>query len=532
MFVVPRWEAKTMVDLIQGVFLTYVAIVIGIALYSYKEVDDIGDLLVADWNLNLLFVTASLTASLFTAAYFFSALGLGYRNGGWEATATILGLGVTMILGSLIWTKPLRRLRGWTMSDYFYLRYGKNKVIGAYAGILEFVAFNIFLIGAYTAGSAYIVSAALNIDYVLAVFIIAGLAGFYSILGGLWAVAYTDLFQATFALIGITVTAILVVADVGWGTVTAASHWDTSHLFTANGALFWSSFLVLAIGDMPAADLGQRAAAADSPNTARRGMLYAGIILCVVGFLPGMFSAGFQQLYPSAANGERLLVTFIDQRVAAQIHPLVAGLFLSALGAASMSSIDSAYVAGAGCLIKNVYMDWFNSDPDQAKVTWYARILIAISAIAGGLMAAYFQRAVGLAYLTFDLIFVTLTWPLVFGVFQKNVSAKGVITSITVGIVTYVGVTLFGNPFVPSVNPESFAGLIVALWDSPWAVGVVANFIALQIGSYIWPPSEESLDAYDRQHNTDFDDQDTSDMFGVESGNIKTSSEDSISETD
>lgn len=36
------------------------------------------------------------------------------------------GLGTCMILGALIWTKPLRRLKGWTLADYYGLRYGSK----------------------------------------------------------------------------------------------------------------------------------------------------------------------------------------------------------------------------------------------------------------------------------------------------------------------------------------------------------------------------------------------------------------------
>jgi hypothetical protein len=81
------------------------------------------------------------------------------------------------------------------------------------------------------------------------------------------------------------------------------------------------------------------------------------------------------------------------------------------------------------------------------------------------------------------------------------------------GILSYIAVTIWGNPLVPAVNPDSFLGLVMALWERPWGVGVVVNFLAMQLGSIYWKPKEESLDAYKRQHTADFDDTTAEEVF-------------------
>ena len=502
-------------DLTSVIYTVYLLFVLGVAIYSYGKIDDATDLLVAGFELPLPLVTGSLIASLLTATYFFTAVGLGFNTGGWEATAILTGLGSTMILGGIIWTKPLRRLRGWTMSDYFYRRFGENKIIGAYAGIIMWLAFNIFLVGALTVGGAYVVASALNIGFTTAVFITAAVTAIYSMLGGLWAVAYTDSLQAIVGLFGLFFGGFLLFSEVGWSTLGSANHWNIANLFTASGTTFWAFYLVYAVGDLPAADIGQRVAGSDSPDTARKAMLIAGTIVVIVGFLPGLIGEALQSVYSNPDNAERLFVTYIDQ----EMPPVLSGFVLSAIGAAAMSTLDSAYVAGTACLLKNVYMDVIEPDVSDERLMFLSRTFIALSALVGALLAAYFQQALFLATLTFDLIFVTLVPVLLFGVYWKRVNAKSTIASITVGLVTYLLLYQFGNPLAFTAEGTAIS-LIASMWSTVnWVPAVLLSTTTIIIGSFVWEPSEASLNAYKRQHDDSYDHMDAPDMFSDKATN-------------
>jgi len=496
-------------DITSWIYLTYIVVVLGIAVYSYNKIETTEDILVAGFELPLPFVTGSLIASLLTATYFFTAVGLGFNVGGWEGTAVLTGLGSTMVLGGLIWTKPLRRLRGWTMSDYFYRRFGQNKLIGAYAGLIMWLAFNVFLVGALTTGGAYIVAEALNVSFTTAVFITAAVTAVYSMLGGLWAVAYTDTLQAVVGLAGLFFGTFLLFSDFGFGNLGGAGQWNLQHLATAGGATFWSLYIVFAVGDLPAADIGQRVAGSDSPDTARKSMLIAGVIIVVVGFLPGLIGEALQGLYTNPENAERLFLIYIDEAM----NPVLAGFVMAAIGAAAMSTLDSAYVAGTACLIKNVYIDIINPDADDERLMLYSRILIAFSALFGALLAAYFQQALFLAVLTFDLIFVTLVPALVFGVYSRQVNSKATLASITVGLVVYLALYQFGNPLAFSADGMGVS-LVAEMWSTvDWVPSVLLSTVTIVVGSYVWEPTAESLEAYERQHDGSHDNTDVPDMF-------------------
>jgi Na+/proline symporter len=501
-------------DIKSGIYAIYALFVLGIAVYSYGRIDSPEDILVAGFELPLPFVTGSLVASLLTATYFFTAVGLGFNVGGWEATAVLTGLGTTMILGGIIWTRPLRRLRGWTMSDYFYRRFGENRLIGAYAGLVMWMAFNVFLVGALTVGGAYVVAAVLNIGFTTAVFFTAALTAVYSMLGGLWAVAYTDTMQAIIGVAGLFFGAFLLFSDVGFGTLGGASHWDVPHLLTAGGTTFWAFYIVFAVGDLPAADIGQRVAGSDSPNTARKAMLVAGTIIVIVGFLPGFIGEALQPLYSNPENAERLFIQYIDS----EMNPILGGIALSAIGAAAMSTLDSAYVAGTACFLKNVYIDGLGANPSDERLMLLSRAMIALSALIGALLAAYFQQALFLAVLTFDIIFVTLVPPLLLGVYWQGVSANATLASITAGLASYAAIYQFGNPLAFEAEGMVIS-LIASMWSTvTWVPSLLVASIVILVGSYVWKPTDASLEAYDRQHDDSHDDTDVPEMFGSGAG--------------
>ncbi len=256
------------------------------------------------------------------------------------------GLGTCMILGSLIWTKPLRRLKGWTLADYYGLRYGSKK-LGAYTGVVMAIAFGVFNAAALTVGGTYIIQQLLQIDFVPAALLFVSLTALYSVIGGLWAVAYTEIVQGALAvagILGITIFILFYYPDVTFNP----EWWNISTLFEKAGAEFWTLYLVLALGDIPAVDLGQRVAAAKSPKVAQRSMIIAGSIIIAISWIPGMLGEAFKTIYPDSSNPETLMLTFAQ----GYFPPLLAAIFLTAMAAMGMSTVAACYVATSGIVTK------------------------------------------------------------------------------------------------------------------------------------------------------------------------------------
>jgi len=471
------------------IFSLYLIFIYYIGYKGYKRVNTAEDLIVAGWSMPLSVVTGSLIAALLAAPFFFAAVGSGYTSGGFEGSATMGGLGTCMILGALIWTKPLRRLKGWTLADYYGLRYGSKK-LGAYTGIVMAIAFGIFNAAALTVGGTYIIQQLLQIDFVPAALLFVSLTALYSVIGGLWAVAYTEIVQGALAvagILGITIFVFIYYPDVTFNP----EWWNISELFNKAGAEFWTLYLVLALGDIPAVDLGQRVAAAKSPKVAQRSMIIAGLVIIAISWIPGMLGEAFKTIYPNSTNPETLMLAFAQ----GYFPPLLAAIFLTAMAAMGMSTVAACYVATSGIITKNIYLDFINRNPNPKNLLRFSRLVILSSAVLGLILAVSFQKVIDLAYLAWDVIFVTIFWPIVLGPFWKRVSTPAVWASISVGLIYYIITTL---TFVPSlsIQSEGFIGLINELWQAPVFSGVVISGITIVIVSLLVPPSQHVLDMH------------------------------------
>lgn len=475
--------------MIKFIFLMFVVAIYVLGYKGYQKVDTAEDLIVAGWDLPLPLVSWSLIAALLAAPFFFASVSSGYFLGGWEAFATMGGLASCMIIGAFIWVKPLRRLRGWTIGDYYGLRFADKK-LGAYAGGIMTVAFGFFNAGALTVGGAYIVQTILDIPFWAACIVFVILSATYTMMGGLWSLAYADILNGIISVIGtIAITAVVLLTYQEH--VFHPDWWDVSRLFSKGGVDFWALYLVLAIGDIPAADLGQRVCGAKSPKIAQKSMIIAGVVILGLAWTPGVIGEAFKVIYPGVENAEPLTLVFAQD----YWHPIFAGLFLTAMAGMAMSTLAACFMASAGIMTKNVYLDFINNKPSPKRLLSISRILVAVFAAVALVLSLMFQNVLELAYLAWDIVFVTILWPLAVPPFWKGVSGKGVWVSITGGLIIYILTTLYGVPG-PADGP-----LLWLLFQIPVFFSAAISLIIMIVVSKISPPDEATLEAHSRETN-------------------------------
>ncbi|WP_201764083.1 hypothetical protein [Geobacillus sp. GHH01] len=105
---------------------------------------------------------------------------------------------------------------------------------------------------------------------------------------------------------------------------------------------------------------------------------------------------------------------------------------------------------------------------------------------------------IDLAYLAWDIVFVTLFWPLVLGPFWKRISTPAVWASVSVGILYYVITSIVGVPG-PVSSSEGFLGLLSELWHMPVFSGTIISGITIVLVSYLIPPSHEVVEIHKRE---------------------------------
>src|SRR3989338_6159489 len=257
--------------------IAFLVISLVIGTVTYKLVKKSGKrLIVAGKSLPLFMVGTMLVAQSVDGNSSLGAVALIYQFGFWAGAVIPIGLVICLLLTGLVYGKRLNKISMFTLPDYYFRRYG-NASEGI-SGILMIVSFIILVAGNFAA-SGFILQTVLGIPFLLAIIIAALVVLTYTIAGGLFASAYTDIFQIYLA-IGSFWAAFIFFAGgfsgVPFDTILGSAppgYMDLSGLFdTANGALInWAGILALGLGDIVALDFMERVFAAKNPNTARRG---------------------------------------------------------------------------------------------------------------------------------------------------------------------------------------------------------------------------------------------------------------------
>lgn len=363
-------------------FGIYIVLLMSIGMYTSKNLKNLEDFLVAGRKLNIPLTSASLMATWTGAAAITGYAGWIYEAGYsmvWIAVATTTSL----LLIALVLSKKLNRLSVLTIPDILEKNYDKRtKRVG---GFLISV-YCIGIVSGELLGGAHIMSAVLHWNFLKALLLISVIIMVYCVLGGLWAVATTDLIQFL-VLAGGLVLAVLVTLKKmgGWYvlhekvSVLDPGHLDGLGYTTIDVVIAW--FIIIYASNFIAPDIYQRMYAAKTERTARVSMGIAGIwdvFLTIAAIILGLSAfVYFQGSVSTDLALPQLLV---------MLFPGVFGSFLMvALLAVIMSTADSLLVVAGG----TIYHDILEFEK-KSTLLWLRGITLMCGGISFAL-AFYFE---------------------------------------------------------------------------------------------------------------------------------------------
>lgn len=277
---------------------------------------------------------------------------------------------------------------------------------------------------------------------------------FYITVGGFSAVIRTDFFQIILMFLGFILLIFFSMKEFG-GLGTLLESLPEQHLNITGGnsiqyILVW---FFIALWTFVDPSFHQRAAAAESPETARRGIFVS------IGFWTAFdFLTCFAGLYAFSILGEGLEQPVLAYPVLAdQILPFgIKGLFFVSLLATIMSTLDS-YLFISGQTLGRDYLLRYFPDANPNRLT---RISILISALLGILLIIIYPSVIDLWYVIGSVFIPGLLIP-VLGIYLKSfqLTPKMVLASI-IGC-TLISLTwlILGTYFPPPDGGYAFMGL-------------------------------------------------------------------------
>lgn len=417
-----------------------------------RESSGADQLLLAGRKLPLLVGVLTMTATW---------VGGGYINGTAEAvfdssrgllwTQAPWCYALSLILGGLLFARRMRGLRLTTLLDLFERRYGKRVAALLYVPAL---LGEVFWGAAILAALGTAISTILAIPFVTSIWISTAVAVLYTLVGGLWAVAYTDVLQLACIAAGLCVALAYAMGDA----TTVGTLWEayrSGHMETARwlppaesfqgqspwGWLWLDSALLLIFGGIPWQVYFQRVLACKDERSAMNLSILAGIgclVMAVPAAMIGMVGATADWASVGVANAPDapLVLPYVLKYLTS---PWVGTIGLAAVIAAVMSSVDSSILSASSMFAWNVYRPILRPNAGDSETQWAMRAAICLVGTACALLAVRVNSVYALWILCADLVYVLLFPQLVCALYVKKTNAIGAMVGCATGFVLRVG---------------------------------------------------------------------------------------------
>ncbi|MCB1180196.1 MAG: sodium:solute symporter family protein [Leptospiraceae bacterium] len=402
-------------------------------------------------------------------------VGGGFINGTAESVATSglvwaqapWGYGLSLIFGGFFFASKMRKMNYTTMLDPIEDRFG-NKM----AAILYVPALmgEMFWTAAVLTALGTTFGALLGIDAVTSIIMSSFITILYTSLGGLKAVALTDVVQLIILILGLWLTIpFLLPGDQNlFGVYSSykASLGGKADLLPPLNALshpewgvkvflWWDSALLLIFGGIPWHVYFQRVLSAQNPKIARNLSIGAGF-MCMIAAIPaiiiGMIAHNIDWAALGHPNPESSAV--ILPHTLKYIGPVsIATIGLGALAAAVMSSADSSILSASTLGTWNVYRPFFlKENSDLTKII--KRLIWAIG-LGATLIAIQVKSVYSLWFLCSDFVYCILFPQLLLALYDKKVTPIGSAVGFGVALFLRMGA---GEPVlgIPSFIPYPF----------------------------------------------------------------------------
>jgi SSS family solute:Na+ symporter len=419
-----------------SIIFAYLAILIGIGFYASRKQDGIKDFFVAGGTLGTFSIACLWTASWVGGAAIVGGVGKTYEfgiSGGWYTLCMAAGC----VLFGLLFAARVKR---WgeerqllTYPDFIESHYdSRTRIV---ATISTALAFTGFAAGQLAAAGA-ILSNLLGWDYSLALLLASGIIIVYTAAGGFLAVTYTDWVQLVLLFVGIVFVGIPVAISNG-GTWEAMTTQLPAGHFSPTG---WGLPTMLALGvSIPLSffvgmDSYTRMFAAKNERVARRGTLWAALLLIPLAIGAVWLGMTAALLYPNVENSSEIL----SQLVMDTFPVGLKGLMLVAILSALMSTADICILTASANGSCDIYQRYINPDVSPKNlVSISIGLAVAIGAIAM-FIAWQMQDIIGILLMAFTINSAALFVPTLAMVILKSANKMAAFWSITLSLTTVV----------------------------------------------------------------------------------------------
>ncbi len=428
-----------------AIIIIYFVAITAIGLYMGRREKSLHDFALGGRRVPWWAVMASLIAAETSAATFLGAPGEGYDKKSLAYVQLVFGLIIGRYIVGYLFLKPYYRYRVYTVYDYLGVRFGpitKNYVSALFlimrtlaSGTRLFVPSLVMVLAwrMFTGGDVQFSQQAVNTvpPYVIAIVLLTIVTCAYTAIGGIKAVIWTDVIQATLMFTSALVAIATLLYHIGglealvravpamakpegyfltgfeatkvaaWKAAEGVSQmngWEYVKLILASDYTVFSALIATVVANMAAfgtdQDMVQRLLTAETHQKARRSLITAAFMdlpiaaaFTFIGILLYVYYTKDPTWRPEANS---------DVFGAYILHVMpvgIRGLVLAGVFATAMGSLSAALNALATSATNDWWIPYFARRSDEAQHVRAARVFTVIFAILMIVIAGFFAYA-------------------------------------------------------------------------------------------------------------------------------------------
>lgn len=471
-----------------GIYLSTL-IIIGFFGYHARQENTLKDFYLAGNGFGLVVISLTFYATQYSGNTLFGYSGMTYRIG--YAWIMCVHFMTAIVACYLIFAPKLyKRARQYnyiTPTDYLQHRFGSNSLNIIVTVIMVFVLSNYLLAQLMAMGRAMqgLSSADPNIAYQQGVILLTLIMVIYGTLGGIRAVAWTDVIQGSILIVGLIVLLFMLFKQFGsislaTATIQQTQDFSKINVPDANRIREWISYiLIVGFGSTLYPQAIQRIYAARSEKILRQGlafMAFAPLFTALIAVIIGIYAIAYVPGLEGTASDQVLTrILSIIQQNSILGYWLIVILYAAVL-AAMMSTADSAMLSISSMLSKDIYSRFINENASEATLTLLGKLFSWCLIIILVWLAIYLSDKASLLKLLdrkFDLL-IQLIPAFMLSIHWRGSQALPTFIGIIVGVFISLCLAYGSFNFVHEGKVYGF---------HPGLIGLVINILITVIGS-------------------------------------------------
>ncbi len=436
-----------------GLVIIYCIVLIGIGVWASKKIHSMSDYVVAGRSLGFWVFLMLMIGSVCSGMSLLGVSGLGFKFAWptiWEQLAVPLSIGFCIIFFGVKMHNVAKTAGYLTVQDYLAHRFESQKELRGLSAISGIVVSLIYLAGQYTAISIVLMWL-FGLPHWMALLIGAAIVTVYTVIGGLYAVAWTTLVQGLMLIIGVVIMAPIVIMAAGGFTninevMATVNPTNVDPWVTGSGAVFtpayiFSFFLLLTIGLACAPHVINNILSAKDVKYFKWAPLIAFLVYGAVMFL--LKFSGFAGIVlvkegmvtlPKVPNASDFI--FIYGVEYALPSMFLWGIFAVIVLAAVMSTTDRLMLTIGTYFSWDIYKKILNPDAPDKKVLLVSQISVILAGVITLMLALNPpDMLVWLIWAGIGIMFATFSVPLLAGLYWRGATRKGALASMALGLI-------------------------------------------------------------------------------------------------